>query len=348
MSIVKIIKKGFFFIKYKIRFNMPELYWQYLAQAISEYRKSKYTEQHKSFGYLNPATNFFVIRRRPPGWGFFANYFYVLKGIMHAEQNDLVPVVDMENYWIGELSSLKKINGTHNAWCYFFNQTSEFTLSEVYKSKNVIISDGFEILEKNHWVNDKNFSFISQPDKLLILSKIIDEYIAFNEPTRENIESVKKKIQWDPENTFGLFIRGTNYFKTQQHLTSEVSDFIINCKQILNDNSLKKIYISTEDFLLYKKLAENFSDYEVISSIRHDLNKSTNDWVKDQKLTFDGGIVMGYEKTLRYLIEACLMGECSSFIGTPSNASNYIMTRRKIGVGESFVFIKGDKIKVTE
>ena len=160
MSIVKTIKKGFFFIKYKIRFNMPERYWQYLAQAISEYRKSKYVEQRKSFGYLNPTTNFFVIRRRPPGWGFFANYFYVLKGIMHAEQNNLVPVVDMENYWIGELSSLKKINGTHNAWCYFFNQTSEFTLSEVYKSKNVIISNGFEILEKNHWVNDKNFDFI--------------------------------------------------------------------------------------------------------------------------------------------------------------------------------------------
>lgn len=345
---VKIMKKSFFFIKYKIRFNIPERYWQYLAQTISEYRKSKYIEQRKSFGNLNPTTNFFIIRRRPPGWGFFSNYFYVLKGIMHAEQNNFVPVVDMENYWIGELSSLKKINGTHNAWSYFFNQTSEFSLSEVYKSKNVIISDGFGILEKTHWVNDKNFNFIRQPDKLLILNKIIDEYVTFNEPTRENIKSVKKKIQWDPENTFGLFIRGTSYFNSAAHLTSDVSDFIIACKQILKNNSLKKIYISTEDFLLYKKLVENFPDYEVISSIRHDVTKSTKDWVKDQKLAFDGGIQMGYEKTLRYLIEACLMAECSSFIGTPSNASSYIMARRQIGFGESFVFIKGEKIQVSK
>ena len=345
---VRIIKKSFFYIKYKIRFSIPDRYWQHLAQTISKYRNSQYIEQRKSFGNLNPTTHFFIIRRRPPGWGFFSNYFYVLKGIMHAEQNNLVPVVDMENYWIGELSSLKKINGTHNAWCYFFNQTSEFTLSEVYKSKNVIISNGFEILEKNHWVNDKNFDFIIQPDKLLLLKKIIDQYITFNVPTQVNIQSVKRKIQWDPENTFGLFIRGTNYFESQQHLTSDVRDFIIACKQILNNNSLKKIYISTEDFFLYKKLVEVFADYEVITSIRHDVNKSTHDWVKGQNLTFDGGILMGYEKTLRYLIEACLMAECSSFIGTPSNGSNYIMARRQIGFGESFVFTKGKKIQVSE
>ena len=348
MSVVKLIKKGFFFIKYKIRFYMPEYYWQYLAQKISKYRNSKYIEQRKSFGNLNPTKNFFIIRRRPPGWGFFSNYFYVLKGVMHAEQNNLVPVVDMENYWIGELSSLKKINGTHNAWSYFFNQTSEFTLSEVYESKNVIVSNGFRILEQSHWINDKNLNFILQPDKLLILNKIIDKYVTFNEPPRENIKLVKRKIQWDPENTFGLFIRGTSYFEYQKSLTSDVHDFINACKQILNNNLLKKIYISTEDFLLYKKLVENFADYEVIPSIRHDITKSTEDWVKDQKLTFDGGIQMGYEKTLRYLIEACLMAECSSFIGTPSNASSYIMARRQTGFGESFVFSKGEKIQISK
>jgi len=342
------MKKSFFFIKYKIRFNIPECYWQYLAQVISKYRNSQYIEQRKSFGNLNPTTHFFVIRRRPPGWGFFSNYFYVLKGIMYAEQNNLVPVVDMENYWIGELSYLKKINGTHNAWCYYFHQTSEFTLSEVYKSKNVVISNGFEILEKNHWINDRNFNFITQPDKLLMLKNIIDQYITFNVPTQVNIQSVKRKIQWDPEITFGLFIRGTNYFETQQHLTSNVSDFVLACKEILKINSLNKIYISTEDFFLYKKLVEIFADYEVIPSIRHDIAKSTQDWVNGQKLTFDGGILMGYEKTLRYLIEACLMAECSSFIGTPSNASNYIMARRRIGIGESFVFMNGEKIQVTE
>jgi hypothetical protein len=42
------------------------------------------------------------------------------------------------------------------------------------------------------------------------------------------------------------------------------------------------------------------------------------------------------------------MAECSSFIGTPSNASNYIMARRRIGIGESFVFMNGEKIQVTE
>ncbi len=87
---------------------MPEYCWQYLAQIISKYRDSKYMEQRKSFGNLNPTKNFFIIRRRPPGWGFFSNYFHVLKGVIHAEQNNLVPVVDMENYWIGELSSLKR------------------------------------------------------------------------------------------------------------------------------------------------------------------------------------------------------------------------------------------------
>ena len=36
-----------------------------------------------------------------------------------------------------------KIDNTYNSWEYYFEKVSKFSLSEVYSSKNVILTDGF-------------------------------------------------------------------------------------------------------------------------------------------------------------------------------------------------------------
>ena len=128
-----------FYFKYKIKFYSSPALWNFLSKFLRKTSAKKYSEQFFSFGTLNPSITFFVIRRRPPGWGFFSNLFFVLKGISYAEKNGYVPVVDMENYWMSELSSVKGVDGEKNAWCYFFKQVSEYSLSQVYQSKNVIL-----------------------------------------------------------------------------------------------------------------------------------------------------------------------------------------------------------------
>ena len=90
-------------------------------------------------GELNPDKVFYVIKRYP-GTGLFSNLAYVINHIQIANRMGFIPIVDMHNFPT-VYNEKKKIFGTHNAWEYYFEQLSNFTLEEVYKSKNIIMTD---------------------------------------------------------------------------------------------------------------------------------------------------------------------------------------------------------------
>lgn len=58
-----------------------------------------------------------------------------MQHIGYAERNNYIPVVDFKNYEVQYT-----IQKGEDAWKVFFEQISNYTLNEVYKSKNVILS----------------------------------------------------------------------------------------------------------------------------------------------------------------------------------------------------------------
>jgi hypothetical protein len=325
------MKRTFFWVKYKIRYSIPEKVWNFFSSKISPIRFNHYLEKRKSFGEANPEIIFYVIRRRPPGWGYFSNLFHVAQGLLYAEEKGYVPIVDMENYWMAELNSLKKINGTYNSWCYFFQQVSNYTLEEVYSSKNVILSNGSTILGRDHWLTMRKNQFILDREKLARIKKLFSSHLFINAPTLKFIENEKKIRKWEPSSTLGIFIRGTNYYENLPFLAESIPslDFFINeTKSILFENkNIDKIFICTEDYRVYLRLKKEFEDYIDIPSVRFKTDLNLDEWIKSQEqLTHDGGILMGFDRTLEYLTEVLLLGECKYFIGTPSNASAFALT----------------------
>ena len=87
-------------------------------------------------GKLNPDKIFYIIQRHP-GYGLFSNVAFVINHLKVAKDYGFTPVVDMENYTT-VYNEKKKVCNTFNAWEYYFEQTSNFTLEEVYNSKNFI------------------------------------------------------------------------------------------------------------------------------------------------------------------------------------------------------------------
>lgn len=310
---------------------MPDKYWQFFSKFIKPFRERKYREVQKSYGELNPNLIFFVIRRRPPAWGFFSNVNYVLQGILYAKEKGYVPIVDMENYWVAELSSRAKINGTYNAWCYLFKQISDYSLDEVYKSKNVILSKGAKILQSDHWFSNRQLLFMTDSDKLQVVTNLVSNYLELNDSTQNYIETIKQEIDWSGKNVLGVFVRGTGYisYKGAQAPSASLEFIISSIRELLNYKSINRILISSEDFVIYQKLCDAFKDKVVIPSLRHPKNISVDEWLANQKLTYDDGIILGYEKTLIYLTEIFLLSECSSFIGTLSNASVFALALNK-------------------
>jgi hypothetical protein len=95
----------------------------------------------KSFGNKYPDKFFYVIWRDKLGSGFFSNFTQVISHVMLAESMGMIPVVDYCNF--KTLYNVKEpVNGSLNAWEYYFHQPAGFSIKEVYSSKNVFISNG--------------------------------------------------------------------------------------------------------------------------------------------------------------------------------------------------------------
>ena len=102
------------------------------------------------FGNKNKNKIFYVIKRTP-GAGLFSNLSFVLNHIIIAKKFNFTPVVDMENF-LTFYNEEKKILSTKNAWEYFFNKISKYSLKDVYKSQTVIFTDN--IFHKNFYRDD--------------------------------------------------------------------------------------------------------------------------------------------------------------------------------------------------
>lgn len=338
----------FFKFKYFVRYNIPESLWQFLAFSISSLRSKQYSESHKTFGLLNPDIIFYVIRRRPPAWGFFSNFNFVLQGILYAEEHNFIPIVDMQNYWVAELSTTKKINESFNAWCYFFEQISEYSLEEVYRSKNVILSNAGNILSSEHWFSDRKLLFAAKPESLEIISKIINKYINVNKITLDHFKNMKKELNFEPTKTIGVFIRGTSYifYKGVQAPVPKLDNIILALRRIVKETSINNLYISTEDYKIYVALCNEFNDKCIIPSIRYENGLTIKEWEDGQKLTLDGAILAGYELTLKYLEEMLLLSECQNFITTLSNASVFVLSERRKSHKQSNLILQDEIINL--
>ena len=112
----------------------------------------------KSFGSKNKDKIFYVINRSPGG-GMFSNLNFIIHHLLIAEKFDFIPIIDMKNFPT-IYNEKKKINGSLNAWDYYFEKVGKYNLKDVYNSKNVIFTnkltnknfyfDGYERLTNQH------------------------------------------------------------------------------------------------------------------------------------------------------------------------------------------------------
>jgi len=341
-------QKYLYSFKYIVKNKLPDETVKYISKILSKRNSSKYLEKQKNFGDGNPKTIFYVIRRKPPGWGFFSNIFYVLQGLDYSEKKGFIPVVDMENYWVAELSSLKSINNTKNAWCYFFEQVSTYSLDEVYKSKQVVLSNGLNILGSKNWLTNRNTDLATSSHLLNNANILINKYIKLNENTQDHVMNIKGQINWKAEETLGIFIRGAVYFQDLRFLNKAVPDLEVLIKEIrvlIELHSPKKVYISTEDFRLYTLLQDAINFPYLIPSIRFNSAEKIEKWKLNQTMNNQDGLKsMGYERTLDYLTEMYLLIDCKDFICTFSNASVFVLAARNRNLGARHLILKNEVI----
>ena len=186
-----------------------------------------------NFGKLNRNKIFYVIRRSP-GTGLFSNVLFVLNHLLIAKKFNFIPIVDMKNF-ITVYNEKKTINGTNNAWEYYFEKLSKFDLEEVYKSNKVIFCDN---KYHHHFIYDidKNKKIISLfKNEIKIKSDLIKDFKKFKK------KNFKGKV-------LGVHFRGTSYKRSPGHPFPATKKQMLNIvKRIMNKYNYSKIFLATEE-----------------------------------------------------------------------------------------------------
>ena len=141
--------------------------------------------------------------KRTPGTGMFSNITFILNHLKICKKYDFIPIIDMKNFSTIYNENIKFKNNL-NAWNYYFDNLNEYSLEEVYKSKNVLITD------------NKFFHFFSynidEDNELIDLfnTKIkLNKYM--NNCYLKDIKKFKNK------KILGIHFRGTSYKRSAGH-----------------------------------------------------------------------------------------------------------------------------------
>ena len=263
----------------------------------------KYLQLHK-FGSKNKKKIFYVIQRKIGG-GLFSNLLFVLNHLVISDKLKLVPVVDMQNFE-GFYNEKLKVNKTLNAWEYYFNQTSNYKLENVYKSKKVIISGNFTF---------KNYKYRALRKYSDIL-KVYKKYITINKKILNEANKIYNDLKINNHDTIGLHWRGTDHKYLPNHPQPPTRNQIFSkVDYILKNKNIKKIFLVTEDpdylEIIKKKYGKRV---KYLNSFR---SKKPSDFSNFKRKNHR------YKIGKESLIEAIILSKLNYLICSESNISDF-------------------------
>lgn len=214
----------------------------------------------RRYGKLNKDKTFYVIRvEAEQYWGVFTTCLMVLNNIIYAEEKGWIAVVDYKNYFLCGLQDEKK-RGMENAWEYYFEPlNNKFALSEVYKSKNVILGPGRgQPYGSVSWNLDK----ISNDNYY----RLVNKYIHVKSEIRKKAEQFYKKNFPENKKVLGIGIRAglkwgemidrNAYNNHPKGL--DIDGYISETYNLMKLYGYEYIFISCDDRYYFERMKKEF------------------------------------------------------------------------------------------
>jgi hypothetical protein len=260
----------YYLIKSKIKLMFPNYLWK-------KFSKIKTLISPTNWGQVQIRSSekqiVYVIRRRPPGGGLFSNIRHVLEGLINSIEQDYIPVVDMKNYPT-MYSSVRKFNGTYNAWNYFFEPVSHVSLEAAYASESLILSAGNRILSDNP-ISGKNLQFILDKDILKKIHNVYKNNIKLNSFTIQFLEDLMEFIGIDIDRSLGVFYRSDkNYIESGHPKQPEIENVIQDIKLFYAKYPINSLFIST-DSKYAREIFESEFKKSVYKNFRPDFDQTS-------------------------------------------------------------------------
>lgn len=279
-------------------------------------------ELKKSFGNKNEDKTFYIIRKHSMEEGLISIYFGVLMEIKYALGKGYIPFVDLQNnktqYTTGEI-----INGTKNAWEYFWEQPSKYRINEIFESRNVILSGKNRVADREKR-NEKMYNLYKNYDfynsyVTHMFYKFIKKNIDVKPYIYEQVEDIWKE-HFGNRKVIGIFVRGTDYtaFQPKGHPVQPTKEYLYEQLIIMRKKHLdEKVFLVTEDEKIYAFFKEKLKSTLIeIDDIRFSQYKGDDYIYKYCKGN-------AYQVGLHYLIKLLLLSKCDYLISSIASGSKF-------------------------
>ena len=173
-------------------------------------------------GNDNPDKSFYILSfHRFVGWGVALTLF--AQHLAYAKLHSMIPVVDLENY-ITQYIDEKSI-GNENVWERFFCPVSDYSIDEVYRSKNVYLCG---------MVYDER------------LPKDTDK-IRYTKDFKRDLDALRSSLFPNDKKVLGVVYRATDFAIAYNHpKVYAIEEYIIRLKQFLDKIGYDHVFLATE------------------------------------------------------------------------------------------------------
>jgi hypothetical protein len=255
----------------------------------------------KTFGDLNSDKYFYVIRQPGSGRGLFSLFSSVLCHLDICDSLGFIPIIDFQNFPC--VYNDPEVEGNKNVWEYYFEPVSEYTLDEVYSSKNVF----FSIPD---YPSGYSYSITAEPK----LHKVLDKYIKFKPSILEKVKTFEQEFFLNRK-LLGIHFRGQEMKTTPNHWYPPTKkQMTLAIDTLLEQYKFDALFVVTEEASYLEFLRSTYKNIDVLAN-NHYRTYSVNAY--KQKPRKDHLFLLGKE----VVIDALLLSHCHGIIYCTSNVA---------------------------
>ena len=296
----------------------------------NNWKENRMRRQYKtSFGEKNADKTFYIIRRASSGESMGSVWKNCIGELEYADKKGYIPVVDYLHYYDALIQPSDECE-KENAWEYYFEQVSSYSLEEVYQSKNVIMANS---LDSKHWIYQNQGRRIYTDKRYRShLASIMRKYCVLSGNMKENIDREYARIQSiiGKNKILGVCVllreadivnrgsvEGDLKGRNVQPAYKEVVNDIHRC---MREYNCKYVFMSDDSERYRKKLYEEFGNTIIFSN---------REQIRGDEISVGAGVeallkIDPRKYTMGYLTDMFLLASCDSILASECSTSQLV------------------------
>lgn len=256
--------------------------------------------------------------------GLFSYLISVLGFVRWAHKHNKRPVIDLQSFKNTYLA--EEAVGQLNAWDYYFDQPVHITYENAVESPDCQFFDttkeDCQGKIKSPWWDWEVYDQRSVTCRMW--RAYTRRYIRLSESAMKRVNDTWNSLFQKDDRVLGIQCRGTDYtaHKPKAHPVQPSPEMVMEkAEQLIKTKGYNKIFLATEDGILFRKFKQRFGDM-IVSSDKEHVDYDGKAWINN---ILPGSEQEKLEHGMAYLVSMMMLTRCNAFIAGRTSGSLGVM-----------------------